>query len=172
MFKKYISVFVVLALLCAAICGCVELDESTESTLSYGYTTSSKTDKTSSSDKTDSSDDGLETQSKEQLSGGGTASQQPSEPQKTDNEGVNSSGQSSGSSIGSKTELTTSHSDTESKYSRPQSIEQSTGSIKVYITPHGERYHFDPDCGGKNAYAVDFETAARGRTPCKKCANG
>lgn len=41
----------------------------------------------------------------------------------------------------------------------------------VYITPTGKRYHFDPDCGGKNASATSLSTAvAKGLTPCKKCA--
>ena len=41
----------------------------------------------------------------------------------------------------------------------------------VYITEHGERYHQDPNCGGKNSYATTLEDAKRqGKTPCKKCA--
>lgn len=38
----------------------------------------------------------------------------------------------------------------------------------VYITPKGERYHYDPDCGGKNSYAVSIDNVGS-RTPCKKC---
>lgn len=45
---------------------------------------------------------------------------------------------------------------------------QATGRT-VYITPHGERYHLDPDCGGKNSYSVSINNVG-GRTPCKKCA--
>lgn len=41
----------------------------------------------------------------------------------------------------------------------------------VYITPSGKRYHLDPDCGGKNSYAVDISEVGN-RTPCKKCAGG
>lgn len=48
--------------------------------------------------------------------------------------------------------------------------EQSTGQT-VYITPSGERWHLDPDCGGKNSYPVDISDVG-GRTPCKKCAGG
>lgn len=39
----------------------------------------------------------------------------------------------------------------------------------VYITPKGKRYHYDPDCGGKNSYAVSIDNVF-GRTPCQKCA--
>lgn len=40
----------------------------------------------------------------------------------------------------------------------------------VYITPKGERWHIDPDCGGKNSFAVSLsEAQRRGRTPCQKC---
>lgn len=39
----------------------------------------------------------------------------------------------------------------------------------VYITPSGKRYHYDPDCGGKNSYSVSIDNVG-GRTPCQKCA--
>ena len=43
----------------------------------------------------------------------------------------------------------------------------------VYRTPSGKRYHYDPACGGKNAYEVALEDAlADDLTPCKKCAGG
>ncbi len=43
----------------------------------------------------------------------------------------------------------------------------------VYRTPSGKRYHLDPNCGGKNSYAVSYEQAVgAGLTPCKKCAGG
>lgn len=38
----------------------------------------------------------------------------------------------------------------------------------VYITPNGKRYHYDPQCGGKNSYRVGINSVG-GRTPCKKC---
>lgn len=42
----------------------------------------------------------------------------------------------------------------------------------VYRTPTGKRYHFDPDCGGKNSYEITLNDAiSMGLTPCKKCAN-
>lgn len=41
----------------------------------------------------------------------------------------------------------------------------------VYRTPYGKRYHLDPDCGGKNSYAISLDQAKNaGLTPCKKCA--
>ena len=39
---------------------------------------------------------------------------------------------------------------------------------EVYITPNGKRYHYDPQCGGKNFYKVGINNV-KGRTPCKKC---
>ena len=46
-----------------------------------------------------------------------------------------------------------------------------SGGRTVYRTPSGSRYHFDPDCGGKNSYQTTLEGAKRaGLTPCKKCA--
>ena len=39
---------------------------------------------------------------------------------------------------------------------------------EVYITPSGKKYHYDPQCGGKNSYKVGID-AVKGRTPCKKC---
>lgn len=42
---------------------------------------------------------------------------------------------------------------------------------QVFRTPTGKRYHFDPDCGGKNSYQTTLEAAkSAGLTPCKKCA--
>ena len=44
-------------------------------------------------------------------------------------------------------------------------------SAGVYRTPTGKRYHFDPDCGGKNSYSITLDSArSAGLTPCKKCA--
>ena len=41
----------------------------------------------------------------------------------------------------------------------------------IYRTPYGKRYHFDPDCGGKNSYQVTLDAAkSAGLTPCQKCA--
>ena len=39
---------------------------------------------------------------------------------------------------------------------------------EVYITPTGKRYHYDPQCGGKNSYKVGINNV-KGRTPCQKC---
>lgn len=44
-------------------------------------------------------------------------------------------------------------------------------SRTVYRTPSGKRYHYDPDCGGKNSYSTTLDSAiAAGLTPCQKCA--
>ena len=59
------------------------------------------------------------------------------------------------------------------------SKENSTSSINsnnthgkvIYRTPYGKKYHFDPDCGGKNSYQVTLDAAkSAGLTPCQKCA--
>ncbi len=44
-----------------------------------------------------------------------------------------------------------------------------TDGKTVYVTPNGERYHLDPDCPGKNGYAVSIDEVGS-RTACKKCA--
>lgn len=44
-------------------------------------------------------------------------------------------------------------------------------SRTVYVTPSGKRYHFDPDCGGKNSSATTLNRAkSSGKAPCQKCA--
>lgn len=46
-----------------------------------------------------------------------------------------------------------------------------THGAQLYCTPKGKRYHFDPDCGGKNSRETTWaEVQAKGLTPCKKCA--
>ena len=61
--------------------------------------------------------------------------------------------------------------------SRPRTVTRSAQTaepqvdsnvIGVYITPNGKRYHYDPQCGGKNSYRVGINSVG-GRTPCKKC---
>lgn len=50
-----------------------------------------------------------------------------------------------------------------------KTADNSSGAA-VYRTPSGKKYHFDPDCGGKNSYEVTFEQAVgAGLTPCSKC---
>lgn len=52
---------------------------------------------------------------------------------------------------------------------RGESSDNVSGAA-VYRTPSGKKYHFDPDCGGKNSYEVTFEQAVgAGLTPCSKC---
>ena len=61
--------------------------------------------------------------------------------------------------------------------SRPRAVTRSAQTAEpqvdsnvrgVYITPNGKRYHYDPQCGGKNSYRVGINSVG-GRTPCKKC---
>lgn len=55
--------------------------------------------------------------------------------------------------------------------SSSQSNSNNTHGKSVYRTPSGKRYHFDPDCGGKNSYQTTLDAAkSAGLTPCKKCA--
>lgn len=56
--------------------------------------------------------------------------------------------------------------------SKTETIPANTpGGVGIYRTPTGKRYHFDPDCGGKNSFETTMEEAvAAGLTPCKKCA--
>ena len=42
-----------------------------------------------------------------------------------------------------------------------------TNGRKMYATPTGKRYHYDPDCGGKNSREI---LSPGSLTPCKKCA--
>ena len=59
---------------------------------------------------------------------------------------------------------------TESPKPAPGTTANQTVHSTVYRTPYGKRYHYDPDCGGKNSYAVSFDQAvASGLTPCQKC---
>lgn len=52
---------------------------------------------------------------------------------------------------------------------KSSSSNNSNGRV-VYKTPTGERYHYDPDCGGKNSTPTTLDEAkAHGLTPCKKC---
>ena len=49
--------------------------------------------------------------------------------------------------------------------------QQQSNSRGVYRTPSGKRYHFDPNCGGKNSYSTTLDSAiSSGLTPCQKCA--
>lgn len=50
---------------------------------------------------------------------------------------------------------------------------QPEGAQAVYAAPSGKRYHFDSACPGENGREITWdEVAARGLTPCKKCAGG
>lgn len=55
--------------------------------------------------------------------------------------------------------------------SSTQSNSNNTHGKTVYRTPSGKRYHFDPDCGGKNSYQTTLDAAkSSGLTSCQKCA--
>ena len=72
-------------------------------------------------------------------------------------------------SSSSQTTSTSSQQSTSSSSS--QSNSNNTHGKSVYRTPSGKRYHFDPDCGGKNSYQTTLDAAkSAGLTPCQKCA--
>ena len=39
----------------------------------------------------------------------------------------------------------------------------------VYVTPTGKKYHYDSDCAGKNARAIDLNKAMGAYGPCGTC---
>ena len=60
---------------------------------------------------------------------------------------------------------------TSNKSSTTASNSNNSHGKVIYRTPTGKRYHFDPDCGGKNSYQVTLDVAiSAGLTPCQKCA--
>lgn len=57
-----------------------------------------------------------------------------------------------------------------SKSSSTSKNSNNTHGKSVYRTPKGKRYHYDPDCGGKNSYKTTLvEAKNAGLTPCQKC---
>lgn len=67
---------------------------------------------------------------------------------------------------------TTSASSSGNKSSSSSKNNNNSHGRQVYRTPYGKRYHFDPDCGGKNSYQITMGAAiSAGLTPCKKCAH-
>lgn len=60
---------------------------------------------------------------------------------------------------------------TQKNTSNSQTTSNKDNSRTVYRTPTGKRYHYDPDCGGKNSYSTTLNAAkSSGLTPCQKCA--
>lgn len=58
-----------------------------------------------------------------------------------------------------------------SNYTSSNNNQPNSGGSAVYRTPKGKRYHFDPNCGGKNSYKTTLQQAKNaGLTPCNKCA--
>ena len=54
--------------------------------------------------------------------------------------------------------------------STPSSAAPEPQGQMVYRTPYGKRYHYDPECGGKNSYSITMDQALKqGLTPCQKC---
>lgn len=70
-----------------------------------------------------------------------------------------------------KEDTSTSKTTTTTKKKNSKSTSNNSNGKTVYRTPTGKRYHYDPDCGGKNSYSTTLDAAlSAGLTPCKKCA--
>lgn len=68
-----------------------------------------------------------------------------------------------------KTDNSTNNKSQQNGNSKPNT--NNTHGTHLYCTPKGKRYHFDPNCGGKNSRETTWaEAQAKGLTPCKKCA--
>ena len=88
----------------------------------------------------------------------------------TDNEST-SKQETSSKSATNATKEATAASTTTKKQTTTQNAPKGDGRT-VYTAPTGKRYHFDPDCGGKNSSATSLDDAlSRGLTPCQKCAS-
>lgn len=75
------------------------------------------------------------------------------------------------SSSTKKEDTSTSKTTTTPKKTNSKSTSNNSNGKTVYRTPSGKRYHYDPDCGGKNSYSTTLDAAlSAGLTPCKKCA--
>lgn len=69
------------------------------------------------------------------------------------------------------TTTTTKESSSGNKSSSSTKNNNNSHGREIYRTPKGKRYHFDPNCGGKNSYRITLAAAlSAGLTPCKKCA--
>ena len=67
---------------------------------------------------------------------------------------------------GEEAKKTTSASSSGNKSSSSSKNNNNSHGKQVYRTPHGKRYHFDPDCGGKNSYQITMDAAiSAGLTP-------
>lgn len=70
-----------------------------------------------------------------------------------------------------KEDTATSKTTTTTKKKISKSTSNNSNGKTVYRTPTGKRYHYAPDCGGKNSYSTTLDAAlSAGLTPCKKCA--
>lgn len=70
-----------------------------------------------------------------------------------------------------KEDTATSKTTTTTKKKNSKSTSNNSNGKTVYRTPTGKRYHYAPDCGGKNSYSTTLDAAlSAGLTPCKKCA--
>ena len=69
----------------------------------------------------------------------------------------------------SKSSAKKTQSDTQKSKTQQSNSDDNNGRT-IYRTPSGKRYHYDPNCGGKNSYPTTLSQAqSAGLTPCKKC---
>lgn len=67
-------------------------------------------------------------------------------------------------------DYSTGHSFLEGETQKENHLPEISVKTGIYRTPTGKRYHFDPECGGKNSYEVTMEDAlGAGLTPCRTC---
>ena len=88
----------------------------------------------------------------------------------TSKQSSTSSKSSKKKSTSSSSSRTTTNNAKKSSSSSSSNSNNTHGKV-IYRTPYGKKYHFDPDCGGKNSYQITLDAAkSSGLTPCQKCA--
>ena len=88
----------------------------------------------------------------------------------TSKQSSTSSKSSKKKSTSSSSSRTTTNNAKKSSSSSSSNSNNTHGKV-IYRTPYGKKYHFDPDCGGKNSYQITLDAAkSAGLTPCQKCA--
>ncbi len=79
------------------------------------------------------------------------------------------SNENSKAQTASKSSAKKTQSDTQKSKTQQSNSDDNNGRA-IYRTPSGKRYHYDPNCGGKNSYPTTLSQAqSAGLTPCKKC---
>lgn len=104
------------------------------------------------------------TQSQLKQSPAGQAKTKPVQTEKTQSKNK----EATSTNVQKSTDPKTTSSQTSTSNETSSNINNSHGKI-IYGTPTGKKYHYDPDCAGKNARVI---TNTKGLEPCKKCVIG